>query len=159
MILLCVEHLKVIRAHAESTYANECCGLLLGTMEQRCGLLVKTLVEVRSTHNTWSSEQNDQMLFEPGLTKTRRYWIAPETLLANLRYARDRNLVMIGVYHSHPDHPAIPSKFDQDLAWPQYSYIIVSVQNGMSQDLSSWMLDQDHRFQSEEILVIKPTKI
>lgn len=162
MILeLCAEHFKVIRAHAESAYADECCGLLLGTIEQRHGSLVKTLVEVRSTTNAWSSEQNDLIPINSSLTKTCRdcYWIAPEALLANQRYARDRGLAIIGVYHSHPDHPAIPSKFDQELAWPQYSYIIVSVQAGTSQDLSSWMLDHDHSFQSEEISVIKPTKV
>jgi proteasome lid subunit RPN8/RPN11 len=125
-------------------------------MEQK-GDLAKTLVEVRSTDNAWSSEHNDLVPVGSSLTKTCHdcYWIAPEILLANQRYARDRGLAIIGVYHSHPDHPAIPSKFDQDLAWPQYSYMIVSVQNGVSQNLSSWTLDQNHRFQPESTSIIE----
>lgn len=158
---LYADHLKLIQAHAESTYPNECCGLLLGTIKPSCGLLDKTLADVRSTDNAWGSKPNDLVSFDSDLTKTRRerYWIAPEDLLANQRSARDRGLEIIGVYHSHPDHPAIPSKLDRDLAWPQYSYLIVSVQNGTSQDLTNWVLDDNHKFQPEEILVINPATV
>jgi proteasome lid subunit RPN8/RPN11 len=66
----------------------------------------------------------------------------------------DRNLDIIGIYHSHPDHPAVPSEFDRAIAWSQYSYIIVSVQQGKACDLKSWSLDDDHQFQPEEILTL-----
>jgi proteasome lid subunit RPN8/RPN11 len=71
--------------------------------------------------------------------------------------ARDRNLDIVGIFHSHPDHPAVPSEFDRAIAWQQYSYIIVSVQNGLARDLKSWSLDDDDQFQHEEILIVELT--
>jgi proteasome lid subunit RPN8/RPN11 len=70
--------------------------------------------------------------------------------------ARDRNLDIIGIYHSHPDHPAVPSEFDRAIAWQRYSYVIVSVQQGKTCDLQSWSLDDNCQFQSEEILTLSP---
>jgi len=68
--------------------------------------------------------------------------------------ARDRNLDIIGIFHSHPDHPAVPSEFDRAIAWQQYSYIIVSVQQGKAWELKSWSLDDNHQFQPEELLTV-----
>jgi proteasome lid subunit RPN8/RPN11 len=65
---------------------------------------------------------------------------------------RSRNLDIIGIFHSHPDNPARPSEFDRAIAWQSYSYIIVSVQQGKACDLKSWILDDDHQFQPEEIV-------
>lgn len=67
--------------------------------------------------------------------------------------ARDRQLDIIGIYHSHPDHPAIPSEFDRLCGWQAYSYIIVSVLQGKARDVLSWSLDDNHQFQPEEIVV------
>jgi proteasome lid subunit RPN8/RPN11 len=85
------------------------------------------------------------------LTSERRYTIAPETLLAAQRYARDRQLEIVGIYHSHPDGLAIPSECDRLWAWQQYSYIIASVREGKTVDIQSWQLDSDRQFQREEI--------
>ena len=58
----------------------------------------------------------------------------------------------LGWYHSHPDHPARPSEFDREHAWPWYSYVIVSVANGEPQDMTSWQLEDDRsHFQPEEM--------
>ena len=63
---------------------------------------------------------------------------------------------MIGWYHSHPDHPARPSDYDRDHAWPWYSYIIVSVQSGVPQDMTSWRLEDDRSgFLEEKIAAMK----
>lgn len=115
----------------------------------------KTLVEVWATENDWSAETvagypEDELV----ASKTRRYTIAPAVLLQAQRSARDRHLDIIGIYHSHPDNLAIPSEFDRVCAWPQYSYIIVSVKQGKACDLNSWSLDDDHRFQPESILIV-----
>jgi proteasome lid subunit RPN8/RPN11 len=152
------EHLQTIQAHAEKTYPNECCGLFLGNRVPEAKELTKVLVEVRPTDNTWSSQSTEFMPVNSRLTATRRYWIAPETLLANQRYARHHDLEIIGIYHSHPDHPAVPSQTDRDWAWPEYSYVIVSVQQGASQDLRSWMLDSKGDFQSEKIVILNFAK-
>lgn len=156
MILkLATEHLAAIRAHAESTYPDECCGLLLGKLSQNS----KTLVEVIATENAWSVETAEffssiRASADVASKKRHHYTIAPEVMLRAQREARDRQLDIIGIYHSHPDHPAMPSEFDRVYAWYQYSYIIVSVPQGKAGTLKSWSLDDNHQFQPEEIITI-----
>lgn len=143
-------HLQAIQSHADRTYPNECCGLLLGQVE--AGETV--VVTVRSVENSWSLEGAE--LADRSLSQARRYWIAPAAMLAAMREARDRHLAVIGIYHSHPDNPAVPSECDRAAAWPQYSYVIVSVQQGQSQDCQSWVLDDRHQFQPEPICIRAP---
>ena len=151
-------HLQAIQTYAESTYPEECCGLLLG---QRSGD-EKTLSEVLPTPNTWDSDAADafqsidESLSQRASSKRNRFTIAPEVMLKAQKDARDRNLDIIGIYHSHPDHPAVPSEFDRAIAWQRYSYVIVSVQQGKTCDLQSWSLDDNCQFQSEEILTLSP---
>ncbi|PSB40953.1 hypothetical protein C7B67_27365 [filamentous cyanobacterium Phorm 6] len=154
-IALTPEHLLSIRSHGESAYPEECCGLLLGTIAH----IVKTLVEVVPTDNAWSAEAEENWPEQKDLTEQRRYAIRAEDMLRAMKHARDRNLDIIGIYHSHTDCPAVPSECDRTLAWAQYSYIIVSVRQGCSEDLRSWSLDTDGNFQAEEILAAEPTQI
>ncbi|NJP11626.1 MAG: M67 family metallopeptidase [Leptolyngbyaceae cyanobacterium RU_5_1] len=149
---LCADHIQTVRSHAERSYPHECCGLLLGVIQPQ----EKILVEVRAVQNAWDEQVATDLGDQPSLTKTRRYWIAPEEMLAAMRDARSRKLDVIGVYHSHPDQPAVPSECDRQLAWQQYSYIIVSVQQGKAADLQSWLLNENHQFQREETLIITP---
>ena len=75
-----------------------------------------------------------------------------EDVLDADKAAQKQGMEVIGWYHSHPDHPARPSQYDQDHAWPWYSYVIVSVHNGSPQDMTSWRLDDDrHAFSHEGI--------
>lgn len=134
------EHLQIIRTHAASTYPEECCGIILGYLANES----KTVVEVIPTENAWSGETVLD-------NKRRRYAIAPEIMLKVQKEARDRSLNIIGIYHSHPDNPAIPSESDRVQAWQEYSYIIVSVPNGKAGELKSWHLDGDRQFQEEAI--------
>jgi proteasome lid subunit RPN8/RPN11 len=150
------QFLTQICNHAEQAYPDECCGVLMGRLDTADH---KVLVEVLPTENAWDEEtaENFESLEtrEKLLTTTeRRYTIAPEVLLNAQKQGRERQLSMIGIYHSHPDHAAIPSEFDRVCAWLGYSYIIVSVQQGKATDLRSWCLDQQHQFQPEEILSI-----
>lgn len=153
---LTAEHLRLICAHAETTYPQECCGLLLGKRNQE----YKTLVEVVATENTWSAQaitsfQEIDANLDLGTNKSSHYTIAPEVMLRVQKQARDRQLDIIGIYHSHPDHPAIPSEFDRLCAWQTYSYMIVSVPQGKADELLGWSLDNNHYFQPEEIVVEK----
>lgn len=146
MILqLLSEHLQIINTHAESTYPDECCGIILGYLSSTN----KTVVKVIPTENAWIEEAANF----PGEvdTQERRYAIAPQVMLQVQKTARDNSLNIIGIYHSHPDHPAIPSECDRIYAWPEYSYIIVSVQNGQANEMQSWSLDDYHQFQPELI--------
>ncbi len=145
-------HLAAICQHGESTYPNECCGLLLGQI----GNGSKTVVEVRATQNVWDAQAAE--LFEEKESRANQlsnYTISPQTMLEVQKEARDRNLQLIGIYHSHPNHPAIPSECDRLYAWEQYSYIIVSVIQGKAQELLSWELDSDRTFQTEEIAIAR----
>jgi proteasome lid subunit RPN8/RPN11 len=76
-------------------------------------------------------------------------------MLQTQKAARNRNLNIIGIYHSHPNYPAIPSEWDRIYAWPEYSYVILSVQNTQAGELQSWTLDDHHQFQAETIELIK----
>ncbi|MGQ4648183.1 Mov34/MPN/PAD-1 family protein [Lyngbya aestuarii] len=149
-------HLQSIQVHAESTYPEECCGLLLGKLSGD----VKTLIEVLPIKNAWDNQvaegfsEIDALGQQPS-SKGSRFSIAPAVMLKAQKDARDRNLDIIGIYHSHPDHPAIPSEFDRLIAWQQYSYIIVSVQQGKACDLKSWVLNEEHQFQPEEMITIR----
>lgn len=84
--------------------------------------------------------------------KRNRFLIQPEELLRGEKYARDKNLDVVGFYHSHPDSPAIPSQYDLEHAWPTYSYIIVATTKGSTGDLRSWEQQPDRsRFDEETI--------
>jgi proteasome lid subunit RPN8/RPN11 len=154
MIYISATQLQKIHLHAEKTYPEECCGLLLGTFNKAD----KIVLEVRETENSWTPETFECLPNIPSstgdsLSKTNRFTIAPYTLLQVQKEARDRSLNIIGVYHSHPDYPAIPSAFDLEIAWAEYSYIITSLQKGEVIDIKSWQLDVNRNFQPEKIEV------
>ncbi|MBI4782962.1 MAG: M67 family metallopeptidase [Oscillatoriophycideae cyanobacterium NC_groundwater_1537_Pr4_S-0.65um_50_18] len=170
MLQMSVAHLQQICAHAQRTYPEECCGLLLGQLDLMTEQ--KKLVEVWETLNAWNSEVKEIMTSlisetsektdEPGQkshAKSDRYWIDPKDLLAAQRHGRDRHLDIIGIYHSHPDHRAVPSECDRAMAWSRYSYLIISVDHGSAIDYRSWCLDDQHRFQSELLKVIEPSSL
>ncbi|WP_107666316.1 M67 family metallopeptidase [Cyanothece sp. BG0011] len=155
LIYLSHQQLQQIQRHAEMTYPEECCGLLLGTLEQNH----KRVIEVRETENSWTSEISDNLPHIPSskqqpLSKKNRFMIDPYTLLQVQKEVRDRNLKMIGIYHSHPDHFPIPSAFDREIAWPNYSYLIASLQNGKFTDLKSWKLGDNQYFEEEIIKIV-----
>ncbi|KAB8320345.1 M67 family metallopeptidase [Tolypothrix campylonemoides VB511288] len=149
VLQLLPKHLQTMSAHAETTYPEECCGIILGYLTSEG----KTVVEVMPTENAWNAETAADLSGDDTLdySKRQRYAIASQVMLQAQKQARDRQLNIIGIYHSHTDHPAIPSEYDQKLAWQEYSYIIVSVHNGKASDMKSWTLDDNHQFQQEVI--------
>jgi proteasome lid subunit RPN8/RPN11 len=139
MLVLTPEQEAAIRAHGEADYPYECCGLLLGTFAADGR---KTTAEVMPISN--AREES---------AKRNRFLITPQELMRGERYARSRQLDIIGFYHSHPDHPAIPSGYDLDHALPVYSYVIVAVAQGRAGDVQSWELEADRsRFNPESIV-------
>ena len=133
------EHLlDEIRAHGVRDYPYECCGLLLG----RFGEEGKIVTETYPISN--AREES---------AKRNRFLIEPEEFMRGERYARERDLEVVGFYHSHPDSPAVPSRYDLEHAWPTYSYIIVSTSAGQANDLFSWEQEPDRsRFNPEELI-------
>lgn len=156
MLYLTPDQQQVIINHAEQTYDEECCGILLGEQRQEGGDINNYVWEVIPVQNQWqaaiATELNELAAFDPeSLTKSQRYWIDPKDLLSAQRRARDLGLAIIGIYHSHPDHPAVPSECDRVCAWSEYSYVIVSVIQGTANELRSWHLDDQHQFQPEVV--------
>jgi proteasome lid subunit RPN8/RPN11 len=131
--------LEAIRAHAERSYPEECCGLLLG----HDGPAGAAVAAIRPAENSRSDRREN------------RFEILPETVLAVHREARQRGLAVIGTYHSHPDHPAAPSEFDREHAWPGLSYLIVSVRRGAAGEAKSWRLRDDRAvFDGEPVALL-----
>ncbi len=138
------EQLREIGRHGERTYPHECCGLLLGTYDERQA----RVMEVWPAENAWDESAAVQFEeVEDWNTQERRYTIAPELMLAAQKTARHRQWRILGIYHSHPNHEAVPSECDRQWAWPEYYYLIVSVRDGVAGDSRCWRLDEDHRFQ------------
>ena len=121
-----------IRAHGRDTYPDECCGALIG----RDGVVTESFALPNTT--------------EEG--PRRRFLVRPADYRAAEARAAETGRELMGFYHSHPDHPAAPSQYDLDHAWPFFSYVIVSVQNGEARDLRSWRLRDDRsQFDEESI--------
>jgi proteasome lid subunit RPN8/RPN11 len=140
MLLLAPNLVKEISEHGAKDYPHECCGALLGT-DDAAGREVRSLFPLINRRD--DSPRN-------------RFSITPEDFRAAERIATERGLDLLGWYHSHPDHPARPSEFDREHAWPWYSYVIVSVETGNPKDLTSWRLEDDRsKFQPEEILPVR----
>jgi proteasome lid subunit RPN8/RPN11 len=163
LVLTTLQQLTAIQRHAEAAYPEECCGLLLG-ITQRQGGDTETdeaddhiVLEVLPTQNAWSESLLVQDSEQASTTEARRYAIDATTIVKTQRYARGKGWDIIGIYHSHPDHLAVPSEWDRAWAWPQYSYVIVSVQDGIAQDLQSWILDMHHEFLPEKLVISETT--
>lgn len=167
MLKLSTQHFQAIETHAAHSYPSECCGLLLGKSmldPETSETLEINVADVVAVPNAWTPEVAATMavaLDDGGVEAERshhsqadRYWIDPQNLLTWQRTARDRHLDIVGIYHSHPDHPAVPSECDRRLAWAGYAYLIISVCNGASVDLRCWTLDDNHQFQPEAIQAV-----
>jgi proteasome lid subunit RPN8/RPN11 len=139
------EHLaEKIRAHGAETYPHECCGALLGRDAQSANQdSAREVLELFPLVNRRDDSPRN------------RFSVTAEDVLHADRAAQQQGLEVIGWYHSHPDHPARPSEYDRDHAWPWYSYIIVSVQKGSPQDMTSWRLNDDRQAFSPEGIEIR----
>ncbi len=113
-LVLTPRHLHAIERHAASAYPEESCGVLLGRAlaESTGGALVERILPARN---------------ESAAARQERYLLAAADLAAAERQARSQGLQIVGFYHSHPDHAALPGELDRENAWAGYSYLIVEV--------------------------------
>jgi len=149
--------IDAVRQHGARDYPNECCGILLGAasgMEKQ----VREAVPLKNLRTDPEMGQKLLPLNSPAMESERnRFLIDPREQIRVEKEARARGLEVLGFYHSHPDYPARPSKYDLEHAWPWYSYIILSVERGQPADLTSWVLADDReRFDPEEMEVLNP---
>jgi proteasome lid subunit RPN8/RPN11 len=141
-----------IRVHGAETYPYECCGAVLG--RSGAELEVASLSEKDGTSRNASREVLGlfPLINRRDDSPRNRFRVIPEDVMEAEKSARSQGWEILGWYHSHPDHPALPSAYDRDHAWPWYSYIIVNVTKGEPQDLTSWRLTDDRsRFVPEGI--------
>ena len=137
--------LERIHSQGEVAYPEEGAGLMLGeiSQDQRRVMEILALPNVRedtARHN--------------------RYLLSPEDYLKGEAEADRLGLDVLGVFHSHPDHPNRPSEFDRQWAWPNFSYLITSVMMGKAQESRSWRLMEDRaNFIEEEIGILEQTKV
>jgi proteasome lid subunit RPN8/RPN11 len=124
-----------IRGHAQETYPNECCGALVG-----------------------SGDRVSEGFSLPNLTEEgprRRFLVTPNDYRTAEKRATDAGKELLGFYHSHPDHPARPSQYDLDHAWPYFAYVIVAVEKGESKAMTSWRLREDRSMFDEERISVE----
>ena len=139
-LILAEELLKQIHAHGESAYPKEGAGFLLGTDDGD----ERNVTEIFTTENAREDE-----------ARHNRYLVTPEDYLKAEITADRLGLSLIGVFHSHPDHPNQPSEFDREWAQPFFSYIITSVNKGKAVESRSWRLVEDRsRFVEEKIQIL-----
>ena len=127
-----------ILQHGAETYPHECCGALIGRDE--------AVREIRALFPLVNRRDD---------SPRNRFSVTSQDVLDAEKTARQQGLDVVGWYHSHPDHPARPSQYDRDHAWPWYSYVIVSVAEGKPQDMTSWRLNDDRQEFSPEGIDIR----
>lgn len=125
--------LTALKRHGHRIYPDECCGALLGPKPGE-------VTEAYALDNTFPDGQR------------RRFLVGPDEYRRAEARATETGLQLLGFYHSHPDHPAEPSQFDLDHAWPNMSYLIVSVRQGQAKEARSWRLKADRSAFEEEFV-------
>jgi proteasome lid subunit RPN8/RPN11 len=121
-VLIRSTEIETIRRHLERVYPEEGCGILAGVDQPGA----------RRIERAHPAENRE------GASRARGYRIAAEDFLAAERRARTDGLDIVGFYHSHPDHPPVPSGVDLERAWPWYAYLIASVAKGTMADIQAW---------------------
>ena len=126
---------KIMNEDAASAFPDECCGFMFGH-EDAAGN--RTITQALPKNN--SAVEN----------RKRRFVISPKDYMKGEQYAIQNDVQLLGIYHSHPNHPAIPSEHDRVAAQPFFSYVIISVQEGNVDHTRSWVLNDNFQFDEEE---------
>src|SRR5262245_39852488 len=136
-----------IGQHGVETFPHECSGALLGQdpegQESQDRAMPREVLALFPLVNRRDDSPRNRLA------------VTAEDVLAAEKAARGRGLDVVGWYHSHPDHPARPSQFDREHAWPWYSYVIVSVMSGKPADMTSWRLNDDRQDYTPERIEIR----
>ena len=131
-----------IRSHGARGYPNEVCGALLGREIGEGGGELRHITSVLPLENQRDDSPHN------------RFSVTPEDVLRAELAARNSGLDLLGWYHTHPDHPARPSEFDREHAWPWYSYVILTVASRVPGDMTSWRLADDRSAYAAESIEV-----
>ena len=140
MLIIPKKAIEEIKKQGEEGYPFEICGFLIGKIDFENDK--REVVEVFQVENQNKERAND------------RFEISPKDFLKVENYVSEKKLEIVGIYHTHPDHPNRPSQTDLMFAQPDMSYIILSVKNGKGEDWKSWVLDDEGKFVEEEVKII-----
>ncbi|MBN1287297.1 MAG: M67 family metallopeptidase [Anaerolineae bacterium] len=138
-IVLQAKDLRAVEAHLEAAYPNEGAGLVLGRANDGA-VTVEALLP--ATNQREAEAQHN------------RYELGPADFVRAEREAARRGLDLVGVFHSHPDHPNHPSEFDREHALPNFSYLITTVAAGKAGATRAWRLREDRQAFDEDVLEI-----
>jgi proteasome lid subunit RPN8/RPN11 len=140
------ELMRRIEEEGVGAYPHECCGALLGR-DGDGDARPREMVELIPFRN----QREDSL--------RNRFSIDPEDVMRAEKQAQALGLDVVGWYHSHPDHPAKPSEYDREHAWPWYSYIIVSIEKGVAGEMNSWRLDEERgKYLQESVEIVSGLK-
>lgn len=136
-LILSPEQIGQINREGVSAYPNECCGVMIGReLDQR-----RVVERLRPLANSFDESE-----------RYHRFRLDPLELARAEKEASGEGKLVLGFYHSHPDHPARPSEFDRRHAWPFYSYVIVAIEKGKAANLTSWLLnEQTEQFENQPV--------
>jgi proteasome lid subunit RPN8/RPN11 len=137
MIKINSEAWRVMVDHAQSTFPDECCGVMVGSTDAG----EKLVTEAFALENAYKGKQED------------RYEIRPEDLLAADKNARAKGLDLIGIFHSHPDCDAYFSKTDLENSCPWYSFVVLSIKGGTFDHANSFLPNADQSAAEKEELI------
>lgn len=141
MLKLPISLQQTINAHGAAAFPFEGCGLLLGRIENGDNVIVA----LHPAQNTWPVESE----------KPERFQISSDDMLQAELAAMAQDLELIGIFHSHPNHPPIASPRDLAWAsWPGYSYLITEIRDGQPRESRSWQLTADRTDFVEEVVAI-----
>ena len=135
MIQFAEDAMELMKTDALSTFPHECCGFFFGTEEGDS----RNITFIQEVKNTSEEDQR------------RRFRISAEDYLHAENFAWENSLSLLGIYHSHPNHPAIPSEHDRLAAQPFFSYLIISVSDNHIEGMRSWRLNEQEQFEEEQI--------
>ena len=125
--------------HAETVYPEECCGFLFGAEVDG----FRKIIDVVEVPNQESSRRDHRFLISP------RYYRKAEA------HARKQGMKLLGFYHSHPDHKALPSQYDIEHGLPWFVSVIISVTGGTASHMTAWVLNENRlRYDQQAMLVI-----
>ncbi len=134
--------LREIQVHGEAAYPEEGAGLLLGLQEGE-------VRQVKAIYGLANSREE--------AARHNRYLLTPQDYARGEQEADQLGLEVLGVFHSHPDHPSQPSEFDREWAMPWFSYVITSINKGLAASTRCWQLTEDRsRFEQEALKIGNP---
>jgi proteasome lid subunit RPN8/RPN11 len=140
MLTLPASLARQIEEEGAAAYPNECCGVMIGRDVKQAGAVRRLVERLEPLKNSFTADE-----------QYHRFSLDPLDLMKAEKSAGNEGKLVLGFYHSHPDHPARPSETDREHAWEFYSYLIVAIHKKQPVDMTSWVLNGERVFRRQDI--------